>query len=91
MAEIILHHYTLSPFSEKVRVTLGLKGLAWRSVDIAPVPPRPLLAPLILEYLLFWTWFWLENFYRIPRVLWKMFQQRVFRRDLWLQRKREEK
>jgi hypothetical protein len=51
----------------------------------------PLLAPLILEYLLFWTWFWLKNFYRIPRVLWKMFQQRVFRRDLWLQRKREEK
>jgi hypothetical protein len=26
MAEIILHHYDTSPFSEKVRLLLGLKG-----------------------------------------------------------------
>jgi hypothetical protein len=25
--EIILHHYDASPFSEKVRVVLGIKGL----------------------------------------------------------------
>ncbi|MEJ8858535.1 glutathione S-transferase family protein [Variovorax robiniae] len=50
MTDIILHHYTLSPFSEKVRVTLGLKGLAWRSVDIAPMPPRPLLESLTGGY-----------------------------------------
>jgi glutathione S-transferase len=50
MQSIILHHYGLSTFSEKVRVALGLKGLAWRSVDIPPAPPRPLLAPLTGGY-----------------------------------------
>jgi glutathione S-transferase len=50
MQPIILHHYGLSTFSEKVRVALGLKGLAWRSVDIPPAPPRPLLAPLTGGY-----------------------------------------
>jgi glutathione S-transferase len=50
MQPIILHHYGLSTFSEKVRVALGLKGLTWRSVEIAPVPPRPLLAALTGGY-----------------------------------------
>ncbi len=45
MAEIILHHYALSPFSEKVRLALGLKRLAWRSVNISVVTPRPDLMP----------------------------------------------
>jgi len=40
-AELILHHYDFSSYSEKVRLVLGLKGLSWRSVDIPPVlPPR---------------------------------------------------
>ena len=50
MHEIILHHYEFSPFSEKVRTALGLKQLAWRSVDIPGVPPRPLLTPLTGGY-----------------------------------------
>ena len=50
MPEIILHHYGLSPFAEKVRTALGLKGLAWRSVDVAPLPPRPLLHALTGGY-----------------------------------------
>ena len=50
MSEIILHHYAFSTFSEKVRVALGLKGLAYRSVDIPGLPPRPLLAPLTGGY-----------------------------------------
>ncbi len=29
MIGIILHHYEASPFSQKVRCFLGLKGLAW--------------------------------------------------------------
>ena len=29
MTDIILHHYEISPYSEKVRLGLGLKGLAW--------------------------------------------------------------
>ena len=48
--QIILHHYPLSPFSEKVRLAIGIKGLAWGSVDIPPAPPRPLLTPLTGGY-----------------------------------------
>ena len=40
MAEIILHHYPLSPYSEKIRVSLGLKGVAWKSVEIPVWTPR---------------------------------------------------
>ena len=39
-AELILHHYDFSNYSEKVRLVLGLKGLSWRSVDISPVLPK---------------------------------------------------
>ncbi|MDA8637133.1 glutathione S-transferase family protein [Rhodospirillales bacterium] len=42
----IIHHYPQSPASEKVRVFLGLKGIAWRSVIIPRVPPKPLVMPL---------------------------------------------
>ena len=41
MAEILLHHYAGSPFSEKVRLVLGLKGLTWRSVTVPLVMPKP--------------------------------------------------
>ncbi|WP_046111354.1 glutathione S-transferase family protein [Aquincola tertiaricarbonis] len=50
MPDLILHHYPFSTFSEKVRTALGHKGLAWRSVEIAGMPPRPLLAPLTGGY-----------------------------------------
>ena len=41
MPELILHHYPISPFSEKVRLVLGFKGLAWRSVIVPSVLPKP--------------------------------------------------
>jgi glutathione S-transferase len=41
MSDLILHHYPNSPFSEKVRLILGAKGLAWRSVTIPVVMPKP--------------------------------------------------
>jgi glutathione S-transferase len=50
MSDLILHHYAFSTFSEKVRAALGYKGLAYRSVDIPGLPPRPLLAPLTGGY-----------------------------------------
>ncbi len=50
MCDIILHHYPFSSFSEKVRTALGFKGLAWHSVEIAGLPPRPLLSPLTGGY-----------------------------------------
>ena len=40
MTDIILHHYEISPYSEKVRLGLGLKGLAWRSVEIPVIMPK---------------------------------------------------
>jgi glutathione S-transferase len=47
---IILHHYGTSPFSEKVRVAFGIKGLAWHSVTIPPAMPKPDLLPLTGGY-----------------------------------------
>ena len=41
MPDLILHHYNMSPFAEKARLMLGYKGLAWRSVHIPPVLPKP--------------------------------------------------
>ena len=41
MNEIVLHHYPSSPFAEKVRLVLGMKRLAWRSVVIPMVMPKP--------------------------------------------------
>ena len=41
MSQVILHHYPLSPYSEKIRLALGLKGVSWNSVEIRfgrPVP-----------------------------------------------------
>jgi glutathione S-transferase len=41
MPEIILHHYALSPYAEKIRLALGRKALTWRSVDTPMVMPKP--------------------------------------------------
>lgn len=37
----ILHHYEASPFAELVRVAFGLKGMAWGSVIVPNVLPKP--------------------------------------------------
>jgi glutathione S-transferase len=50
VADLILHHFDLSPFAEKVRVMLGLKRLAWRSVQIPMVMPKPDLTALTGGY-----------------------------------------
>ncbi len=41
MSEIILHHYALSPYAEKIRLALGRKSLPWRSVETPMVMPKP--------------------------------------------------
>ncbi|MGY3437395.1 MULTISPECIES: glutathione S-transferase family protein [unclassified Marinovum] len=48
--EIILHAYPQSPVAEKVRVAFGIKGLAWRSVEIPRLPPKPNLTALTGGY-----------------------------------------
>ena len=47
---IIFHHYWTSPFSEKVRLVFGIKGLDWRSVEIPNMMPKPDLMPLTGGY-----------------------------------------
>ncbi|MES2633674.1 MAG: glutathione S-transferase family protein [Pseudomonadota bacterium] len=41
ITDLILHHYPRSPFSEKIRLILGNKKLAWKSVVIPAIMPKP--------------------------------------------------
>lgn len=50
MSSIILHHYAGSPFSEKIRAILGFKKLAWQSVQVPVMMPKPDLLPLTGGY-----------------------------------------
>ena len=50
MTDIILHHYETSPYSEKVRLGLGLKGLVWASVEVPQIMPKPDLTALTGGY-----------------------------------------
>ena len=40
-SDIIFHHYPSSPFSEKIRLIFGYKKLAWKSVLIPNILPKP--------------------------------------------------
>lgn len=48
--DLILHHYPVSPFAEKARAMLGFKRLAWRSVTVPVVMPKPDLLALTGGY-----------------------------------------
>ncbi|MEO1240288.1 MAG: glutathione S-transferase [Pseudomonadota bacterium] len=50
MADIILHHFDLSPFAEKIRKVFGIKDIAWKSVEIPMVMPKPDLTALTGGY-----------------------------------------
>jgi len=50
MTGIILHEYGSSPFSEKMRICFGIKGLAWSAVDQPVIMPKPDLVPLTGGY-----------------------------------------
>ncbi len=50
MSDIFLHHYPTSPFAEKARLMLGYKKLAWKSVMIPMVSPKPDLVALTGGY-----------------------------------------
>ena len=47
---VILHHFWQSPFSEKIRLIFGLKKIAWTSVEITRIMPRPDLMPMTGGY-----------------------------------------
>ncbi len=50
MAEIILHQYATSPFSEKIRKIFAHKKITWRSVEQPVIMPKPKLVPLTGGY-----------------------------------------
>jgi glutathione S-transferase len=50
MSDLILHHYPNSPFSEKIRLIFGCKGLPWHSVGIPSIMPKPDLLALTGGY-----------------------------------------
>ena len=47
---MILHHYPMSPFSEKIRLMCGYLDLEWQSVISPESPPRPIVEPLAGGY-----------------------------------------
>ena len=50
MSALILHHYPSSPFAQKIRSVLGFKQLAWKSVIIPSISPKPDLVALTGGY-----------------------------------------
>jgi glutathione S-transferase len=50
MKQLILHHYPMSPFAEKIRLIFGFKNLPWSSVIIPNIMPKPDLTSLTGGY-----------------------------------------
>ena len=50
MTQLILHHHDPSPFAEKIRLVFGVKSLAWHSVQIPMIMPKPDLTALTGGY-----------------------------------------
>ena len=50
MSDLILHHYPMSPFSEKIRSMLGYTQLRWQSAITREMPSRPILKALAGGY-----------------------------------------
>jgi glutathione S-transferase len=50
VAEIILHQYVTSPFSEKIRKIFAHKKISWRAVEQPVIMPKPKLVPLTGGY-----------------------------------------
>lgn len=48
--DLILHHFDISPFAEKIRLILGYKGARWQSVSIPMLMPKPDLVALTGGY-----------------------------------------
>ena len=46
----VLYHYPMSPYSEKLRLAMGLSGIAWASIQVSPQPPRGTLDQILGGY-----------------------------------------
>jgi glutathione S-transferase len=50
MPDIVLHHFNASPYAEKIRLILGHKNMAWKSVLVPNIMPKPLYTALTGGY-----------------------------------------
>ena len=50
MQQPIFHHYAMSPYAEKIRPAFGFKDIAWHSLEVNWVMPRPYTTPLTGGY-----------------------------------------
>jgi glutathione S-transferase len=50
MSALVLHQYAGSPFSEKLRLIFGFKGLDWTAVTVPVIMPKPDLVALTGGY-----------------------------------------
>jgi hypothetical protein len=48
-------------------------------------------APLVPDYVVFWSWIWIRLLLHLPQITWNIFQKRVFKRELWTLRRRDAK
>ena len=68
-------------YAPKVSISWGGKTLRYYSHT---KPEGPLhwriLVPLIPEYVVFWTWVWVNVLLRLPLIVWRMFWTRSFAR-----------
>jgi hypothetical protein len=46
-------------------------------------PSLPLLATLLPEYVIFWSWFWLKMAVQFPQIAWRLLRSKVFKWELW--------
>ena len=47
---LVLYHYPMSPYSEKLRLAMGLRGIDWFSIQVSPQPPRGTLDQVLGGY-----------------------------------------
>jgi transglutaminase superfamily protein len=75
-------------YSPKISVSWDGKTIRYFShrKPASPLGAR-LVIPLVADYIIFWAFFWVANFFRIPQAVWKFLRRDVFRRELWLQRR----
>jgi hypothetical protein len=50
-----------------------------------------ILLSLIPEYLIFWTFFWLRNIFRLPLIAWKVVGKNLLKRENWRLRSNRER
>lgn len=76
----------LSTLRYEPRISVSWDGTTLRYFSHKkPASPvgSAMLALLVLEYVVFWTWVSLRLMFHAPQILWYMLRNKVFKRELW--------